>query len=54
MDEYTATSEMLDVSTDPRMDAVRDRLAELGTAESVEVFVYDTAEGVSASSADAG
>jgi hypothetical protein len=29
MDEYTATSEMLDVSTDPRMDAVRERLAEL-------------------------
>lgn len=54
MDEYTATSEMLDLSTDPRMDGVRERLGEFAQAESVEVFLYATAEGVSASSADGG
>ena len=54
MDAYTETAEMLDASSDPRMDAVRERLAEFGRAESVEVFVYDTEEGVTPSSADAG
>lgn len=54
MDAYTETAEMLDASSDPRMDAVRQRLAEFGQAESVEVFVYDTEEGVTPSSADAG
>jgi pimeloyl-ACP methyl ester carboxylesterase len=54
MDAYTETAEMLDDSSDPRMDAVRQRLAEFSQAESVEVFVYDTEEGVTPSSADAG
>ncbi|MFJ6677902.1 hypothetical protein ACIQLK_02085 [Microbacterium sp. NPDC091382] len=54
MGAYTATAEMLDASSDPRMDAVRQRLAEFGQAEKVEVFVYDTEEGVTPSSADAG
>lgn len=54
MDKYTDTAGMLDVSNDPRMDGVRDRLAEFARAESVDVFVYATAEGVSASSADGG
>lgn len=54
MDAYTTTAEMLDDSSDPRMDAVRQRLAEFSRAESVEVFVYDTEEGVTPSSADAG
>lgn len=54
MDAYTETAEMLDASSDPRVDAVRQRLAEFGQAESVEVFVYDTEEGVTPSSADAG
>lgn len=54
MDAYTETAEMLDASSDPRMDAVRQRLAEFGQAEKVEVFVYDTEEGVTPSSADAG
>ena len=54
MDAYTETAELLDASSDPRVDAVRERLAEFGKAESVEVFVYDTEEGVTPSSADAG
>jgi len=54
MDAYMASAEMLDASTDPRMDAVRERLAELGTAASVEVFVYDAESAVSASSEDGG
>lgn len=54
MDAYMASAEMLDASTDPRMDAVRERLAELGTAASVEVFVYDAESTVSASSEDGG
>jgi len=40
LDEYTETARMLDSSTDPRMDAVRERLAELGDAETAEVLVY--------------
>jgi hypothetical protein len=54
MDAYSETAEMLDSSADPRMDAVRERLAEFTRAESVEVFVYDTSRGVTPSSADAG
>jgi hypothetical protein len=54
MDKYTDTAGMLDLSTDPRMDGVRERLGEFAQAESVEVFLYATAEGVSASSADGG
>lgn len=54
MDAYTETAEMLDASSDPRVDAVRERLAEFRGAESVEVFVYDTEEWVTPSSADAG
>ncbi|ALJ18717.1 hypothetical protein [Microbacterium sp. No. 7] len=38
---YRETASMLDRSDDPRMDAVRDRLAGLGTAASVTVFTYD-------------
>lgn len=54
MDAYSETAELLDSSADPRVDAVRERLAELTRAESVEVFVYDTSRGVTPSSADAG
>lgn len=38
--EYTETAEMLDASSDPRMGAVRDRLAALGAAASVTAVVY--------------
>lgn len=54
MDAYTETAQLLDASSDPRMDAVRDRLAEFQAAESVEVFVYEAQEGVTPASADAG
>ncbi|MBN9177426.1 MAG: hypothetical protein J0I43_08695 [Microbacterium sp.] len=37
---YRETATMLDASTDPRMGGVRERLAELAQAGSVEVFTY--------------
>ena len=37
---YTETARMLDASTDPRMDAVRDLFDELGGAVSVEATEY--------------
>lgn len=53
-DAYIESAQMLDASSDPRMDAVRGTLAELGEAESVDVLVFDAAERVTASSADGG
>lgn len=40
LDRYVDTAAMLDRSADPRMDAVRERLAELGAASSVTVVEY--------------
>ena len=40
LDAYAETAALLDASTDPRMGAVRDSLAELAAAASVEVFVF--------------
>lgn len=40
MDSYADTAALLDASSDPRMGAVRDSLAELAAAASVEVFVF--------------
>lgn len=40
LDEYAQTAAMLDDSTDPRMAAVRERFAELGSAVAVTARVY--------------
>lgn len=40
LDRYTETAGMLDASSDPRMDAVRDRLADLGAATTVTTTDY--------------
>lgn len=50
MDVYAESAGMLDASTDPRMEVVRERLREFGAAESVEVFVFDAESAVSAAS----
>jgi hypothetical protein len=43
LDAYRETAGMLDGSTDPRMDAVRERWQALSQATSVEAFVYGAA-----------
>lgn len=43
LDAYRETAAMLDASEDPRMDAVRARLDDLGRARSVETIVYAAA-----------
>ena len=40
IDGYTETARLLDASTDPRMDAVRELFDELGSAASVEITEY--------------
>lgn len=45
LSHYADTAEMLDASSDPRMDAVRERIAEFDGAASVDVFVFDAADG---------
>ncbi|GAA3920387.1 hypothetical protein [Microbacterium invictum] len=45
MEAYTETAELLDSSTDPRMDAVRESLAPLATATSVSTTVYGAERG---------
>jgi hypothetical protein len=40
IDSYTETARMLDESTDPRMGAVRELFAELGSAASVDITEY--------------
>lgn len=42
LEHYRETAAMLDRSTDPRMDAVRARLGELGAATKVTVSTYST------------
>lgn len=54
LDAYTDSADLLDSSTDPRMDAVRQRFAELGDAASVDVFVFDAESEVSGASRGAG
>lgn len=56
-DEYRKTAQMLDASTDPRMDAVRARLAEFDDAVETDVFEFGAvtpAQVLSASAADEG
>lgn len=43
LSSYRQTAQALDASTDPRMSGVRARLAELGTASSVDAVVYAAA-----------
>lgn len=53
LEAYEETAALLDGSDDPRMDAVRERLGQLGAASSVEVTEY-SAERVSPGAEDAG
>ena len=45
LDTYRETAGMLDTSSDPRMDGVRERWQALAQATSVEVFVYEATRG---------
>ncbi|SBS72695.1 hypothetical protein [uncultured Microbacterium sp.] len=64
LDAYAETARLVDASADPRVDAVREHLAQLGTATSVAVTVYGAERGwvrapgradvTSSSAADAG
>ncbi|GAA1997052.1 alpha/beta hydrolase [Microbacterium ulmi] len=51
--EYVTTAERVDASSDPRVEGIRDVLAELAQAESVSSTLYSAVR-VSASSADEG
>lgn len=45
LDAYAETARLVDASADPRVDAVRERLGELGTATSVTATVYGAERG---------